>query len=162
MEKKHVASAVVLGLNDAIIEITGSLAGLTFALGSSKLIGVSGLIIGIAAALSMMASEFLSEQEDGETNKQAKYLALLTGIAYIVTVFLLVVPYFIFTNVWYSLIAMLIIAILIIIVYSIFMAKSTNQKFSKRFWKMAIISMAVAFVSFIIGYLLETMFGIRV
>lgn len=160
--RKHLASAVVLGLNDAIVEITGSLAGLTFALASAKLIGISGLVIGIAAALSMMASEFLSEQEDGEDGKESRYLAYLTGLTYISVVILLVIPYFMFSNVWYALLAMLLVAIGMIFFYSFHMAKLKEGSLGKRFWKMTIISMSVAFISFIIGYLLEAIFGIRV
>jgi VIT1/CCC1 family predicted Fe2+/Mn2+ transporter len=105
---------------------------------------------------------FGNEKEDGENNKQAKYLAGLTGISYLVTVLLLVIPYFIFTNVWTSLVVMLIIAILIISVYSYHMAKNKKQSFSKRFFTMSSISLSVAFVSFVIGYLLEYMFGLTI
>jgi vacuolar iron transporter family protein len=56
--------SIVLGLNDALVELTGTLAGLTFALQSGQLVVVSGLITGIAAAISMAASEYLSARAD--------------------------------------------------------------------------------------------------
>jgi len=42
--------SIVLGLNDALVEMTGALAGLTLALQNTRLIALSGLVTGIAAA----------------------------------------------------------------------------------------------------------------
>ncbi|MBD3225620.1 MAG: rubrerythrin family protein, partial [Caldithrix sp.] len=58
------AGAIVLGLNDALVELTGALAGLTFALQNNKLVAITGLITGFAASLSMAASGYLSSKED--------------------------------------------------------------------------------------------------
>ncbi len=111
---------VVLGLNDALIELTGALAGLTFALQNTRLIALAGLITGIAASFSMAASEYLStkaERGGSETNpiKSAVY----TGIAYILTVVLLVLPYLVFADYLLCLICTIAIAILIIFVSTI-------------------------------------------
>ena len=57
--------AMILGMNDAIVEITGTLAGLTLAMQNTRLIALSGLITGVAATLSMAASEYLAERSDG-------------------------------------------------------------------------------------------------
>jgi vacuolar iron transporter family protein len=58
------AGSVVLGLNDALVELTGALAGLTFAFRDTKLIALAGLITGISASFSMAASEYLSTKSD--------------------------------------------------------------------------------------------------
>jgi len=50
-ERLKYIGSVVLGLNDALIEFTGTLAGLTFALRNTQIIAVAGLIMGIAASL---------------------------------------------------------------------------------------------------------------
>ena len=63
-ERLRYAGSVVLGLNDALVELTGALAGLTLALQNVKLIALSGLITGIAASLSMAASEYLSTRSE--------------------------------------------------------------------------------------------------
>src|SRR3989304_527579 len=55
-ERLQYAGSVVLGLNDALVELTGALAGLTLALQNVKLIALSGLIPGIAASMSMAES----------------------------------------------------------------------------------------------------------
>ncbi|MCJ7433325.1 MAG: VIT1/CCC1 family protein [Anaerolineales bacterium] len=67
-ERLRYAGSVVLGLNDALVELTGALAGLTLALQNVKLIALSGLITGIAASLSMAASEYLSTRSE-DTSK---------------------------------------------------------------------------------------------
>ncbi len=96
-ERLQYAGSVVLGLNDALVELTGALAGLTLALQNGKLIALSGLITGIAASMSMAASEYLSTRSE-ETSKHPVRAAIYTGIAYIVTVTLLVLPYLLFEN----------------------------------------------------------------
>ena len=91
-ERLRYAGSVVLGLNDALVELTGALAGLTLALQNVKLIALSGLITGIAASLSMAASEYLATRSEN-TEKHPVRAAVYTGIAYIITVTLLVLPY---------------------------------------------------------------------
>ena len=49
-ERLNYIGSIVLGLNDALIELTGVLAGLSFALQNTRLIAVAGLITGIATA----------------------------------------------------------------------------------------------------------------
>ena len=46
-ERLQYVGSMVLGLNDALVELTGSLAGFTFAMQNTRLIALSGLIIGI-------------------------------------------------------------------------------------------------------------------
>ena len=66
-ERLNNMGAIVLGLNDALVELTGALAGFTFALGQPGKIAKLGLITGFAAAMSMAASAFLSARanQDG-------------------------------------------------------------------------------------------------
>ncbi len=58
-ERLRYVGSVVLGLNDALVELTGALAGFTLALANSRIIAMAGLITGIAASLSMAASEYI-------------------------------------------------------------------------------------------------------
>ena len=54
------------GLNDALVELTGALAGLTFAFKDSRTIALAGLITGISASFSMAASDYLSNKADDD------------------------------------------------------------------------------------------------
>ena len=113
-ERLNYVGSMVLGLNDALVELSGTLAGLTFALANSRLISLSGLITGIAASLSMAASEYLSSKS--ENNPNALKSSLYTGIAYIITVALLITPYLLLSNPYISLGIMLGTVVLIIFV----------------------------------------------
>lgn len=94
-------SAVVLGLNDALVEFTGALAGYTFALQHPKLVALTGGITGIAAALSMAASEYLSTRADND-GKNAVKASVYTGIAYLITVIALILPFVLMQNVYWA------------------------------------------------------------
>ncbi len=160
-ERLKYAGSVVLGLNDALVELTGALAGLSLALQNTKLIAMAGLITGIAASFSMAASEYLSQKaEDAEENagKSATY----TGIAYILTVALLILPYLIFDNYLVCLGLTLSIAILIIFIFNYYISVAKDLNFKRRFFEMAFISLGVAALSFGVGFVVKRAMGIDV
>ncbi len=158
---KYVGS-MVLGLNDALVELTGSLAGFTFALQDTKLIAISGLIVGISATFSMAASEFLSARSEGRNDafKSCTY----TGVAYLVTVGLLIAPYLLLDNSQFiiAFIAMIAVVVMIILVFSYYVSVVQDQKFGKRFLEMFLISIGVAILSFGVGLLAKNVIGIEV
>ncbi len=153
--------AVVLGLNDALVELTGTLAGLSFAFSKTTVIGFTGLIMGIAAALSMAASGYLaSQEEDDKKDINPVTAAVYTGVAYFLTVAFLVIPYFLFSQVDNALISMLVVTLLIIAAYNYYISVAKTVNFRKRFLSMAFISIGVAAISFGIGYFIKAYFGI--
>jgi len=157
------AGAIVLGLNDALVELTGALAGLTFALQNTNLVAVTGLITGFAASLSMAASGYLSFKEyDRGRGADINPLtsALYTGAAYILTVLLLVLPYFIINRPFAALSLTLILALLVVFSYTYYISVAKNTKFLPRFGEMAIISLTVAVISFGVGWVLKRVVGI--
>jgi vacuolar iron transporter family protein len=156
---KYVGS-VVLGLNDALVELTGALAGFTLALQNARLIAVVGLITGVAAALSMGASEYLSIRTDGSGGQHPIRASLYTGTTYIITVLFLVLPFFIFTSHYTAMLVTLIIGIIIIAGFTYYIAKINKVSFLSRFLEMAGISLGITLVSFAIGYLIRTYLGI--
>ena len=160
-ERLRYAGSIVLGLNDALVELTGALAGLTLALQNVKLIALSGLITGIAASMSMAASEYLSTRSE-ETTKHPVRAAIYTGIAYIITVALLVLPYLLFENYILDLAITLTTAVIIIAVFNYYISVAKGESFRERFTEMAVLSLSVAVFSFIIGYFIRTWLGIEV
>lgn len=161
-KRLNYAGAIVLGLNDALVEFTGTLAGLTFAFNNSIIIGSTGLVMGVAAALSMAASGYLATREDDQENVNPITSALYTGIAYILTVAVLVLPYFLLRNVRLALVLMLIATVLIIAGYTYYISVAKALSFRKRFLEMATISLVVAVISFGIGSLVKLLFGVEV
>jgi len=160
-ERLRYAGSVVLGLNDALVELTGALAGLTLALQNVKLIALSGLITGIAASLSMAASEYLATRSEN-TEKHPVRAAIYTGIAYIITVTLLVLPYLLFDNYILDLIITLTIGVLIIAVFNYYISIAKDEPFRKSFLEMAGLSLGVATFSFVIGYFIRQWLGVDV
>lgn len=158
-EKLHYIGSVVLGLNDALVELTGALAGLSFALQNTKLVGIAGIITGIAASLSMGASEYLSQK--AENQPRPLKAALYTGFTYIFTVLLLVAPFFLYHDYRIDLAISLMIAISIIFTFSYFVSVTQEVNFKHRFFEMASLSLGVALISFLIGIALRGWLGIE-
>jgi VIT1/CCC1 family predicted Fe2+/Mn2+ transporter len=163
-ERIEYAGSMVLGLNDALMELTGVLAGLTFAFQNGKIIGITGFITGVAAAMSMAASEYISvrEEADKNSNKSSLRSALYTGVAYIITVLILITPYFLFRNIYISLGVMLTFSILIILSYNFYITTAKGLSLWRRFAEMALISISVAGISFLVGVIVRTVFKVEV
>ena len=159
-ERLKYVGSMVLGLNDALVELTGSLAGFAFALQNSRLIALSGLIVGISATFSMASSEFLAARSEGRTDalKSCAY----TGVAYLLTVALLIAPYLLFSPGQYiaALVCMLVMVVAIIAGFTYYTSVAQDQPFSRRFLEMALISIGVAVVSFAVGILAKRFLGV--
>jgi VIT1/CCC1 family predicted Fe2+/Mn2+ transporter len=153
-ERLKYTGAVVRGLNDALVELTGALAGFTLAFARPRVVAVAGLITGIAASLSMAGSEYLGRKSE-PGGLQPGRAALYTGIAYGATVFLLILPYLLLTNLYLSLGAMLGAALLIIAFFNYYIAVAREEPFGRRFLEMVAISLGIAALSFGIGALVR-------
>lgn len=160
-ERLRYTGSIVLGLNDALVELTGALAGLTLALQNARLIALSGCITGVAAAFSMAASEYLSTKSE-ETDKDPLKAAVYTGLAYILTVIVLIFPYLILPNYYLSLVIALVAAIVIIFAFNYYISVAKDVPFRHRFLEMAGLSMGVAGFSFAIGFVLRILFNVDV
>ena len=153
--------SIVLGLNDALVELTGVLAGLTLALQNSRIIVISGLITGVAASLSMAGSEYLSTKAEGNGGRAGKS-AFYTGLAYILTVLFLIFPYLLLSNIYYSLVWTLINAVIIIAGFTYYVSIEEGVSFKRRFLEMLAISGGVTIISFGFGYLIRMFFGVAI
>jgi VIT1/CCC1 family predicted Fe2+/Mn2+ transporter len=161
-ERLRYVGSMVLGLNDALVELTGTIAGLTFALANTRLVALSGIITGIAATLSMAASNYLAERADG--NAEAVKSSVYTGAAYLVTVVLMVLPFLLFPVHMYiaAFVVMLAVMIFIIFFFNYYISVAKSVPFLHRFGEMAGISIGVAFISFLIGLAAKNLLGIEV
>ena len=160
-ESLKYAGSVVLGLNDALVELTGALAGFSFAFQKTNLIALAGLITGISASFSMAASEYLSQKsEEGEQDPVKS--AIYTGVAYIFTVLILVLPYFLFQNYMVSLAFTVFNALVIIAVFNYYISVAKGYSFKRRFTEMAVISVGVAAFSFLVGVIVRNVTGIEI
>lgn len=164
-ERLNFVGSIVLGMNDALVELTGALAGLTLAFSDMKIMILSGLVTGLSASFSMAASEYLSAR--AENDPRALRGALYTGFTYLVTVLILVLPYLLFLNStnpqvdkWIALGIMLTSVIIVIAGFNYYLAVVKDYNFKKRFLEMAAISLGVAGFAFLVSFLLSLALGI--
>jgi VIT1/CCC1 family predicted Fe2+/Mn2+ transporter len=160
-ERLRYMGSVVLGLNDALVEFTGMLAGLTFALQNSQIIAVAGLITGVAASLSMGSSEYLSQKSDGGTTDPVK-AAIYTGFTYMVTVVLLILPFLVLTSPYIALVLTLIGAVAVIFFFTYYISVAKDLPFRSRFIEMLAISFGIAAISFVIGLAIRLVLNVNV
>jgi len=162
-------SSIILGLSDALVELTGALAGLTFAFQELRVVALAGLVTGIAASFSMAASEFLATKEENSERSPIK-AAIFTGIAYMLTVMLLVTPYLWLDDTSAIMLGLephiqalcitLIIGLLIIALFNFYVSIAQDHSFKQRFTEMTSILIVVTGISFAIGLILREWFGI--
>lgn len=160
-ERLRYVGSMVLGLSDALVELTGTLVGLTFSLRNTSLVALSGIITGISASLSMAGSEYLSTKSEGESKNPVK-ASIITGLTYILAVFFLVFPYFIFKNYILSFIFTLIFALFLVLFFTFYISVAQEIEFKKRFLEMFFIIISVSLITFIIGILVRKFLGLEI
>lgn len=153
-------SAIVLGMNDALVELTGALAGFTMALGNNRLIALAGLTTGVAATLSMAAAEFLSQE--AAKNSRSKKAALVTGLTYLTTTAILLLPFFIIKEPLPALALCLFFAASVIFCFTYATSRVTHTPFLTAFLRMLLISFSVAAIAFAISWGAKAWWGIDV
>ncbi len=159
-ERLKYTGSVVLGLNDALVELMGVLAGLTFALQDSRYVALTGIITGFAAAMSMAASEYLSTKNEAGTKSPFR-AAFYTGIAYILTVVVLITPYLVIPSLYAALGTAFAASIVIIAFFNFYISVARDIPFRSRFLEMAGLSLGVAVLSFLAGMVVRIVFGIE-
>jgi VIT1/CCC1 family predicted Fe2+/Mn2+ transporter len=159
-ERLKYTGSIVLGLNDAVVELTGALAGFTLALQNTKLIALTGSITGIAAALSMGASEYLSTKTEKRGQSPGR-AAVYTGGAYIMAVVVLILPYMVLDSLYLCLASALAAAVAIIAGFNYYISVAREEPFRSRFLEMAGLSLGVAGITFVIGLVLRRFLGVE-
>ncbi len=162
IEERKIAymSSIVLGLNDALVELSGTLAGLSFALRNSKLIGLAGVITGVAAAMSMASAEYLSQKSEKQGRKNPLLAALFTGVAYVITVIILVFPYLVLANYLWALLWSVFNGIFAVILFSFFISIINDRPFKKVCFEMLGLNFGVILLSFGVGLLVRKWLGV--
>lgn len=160
-ERLKYIGSMVLGLNDALVEISGAIVGFSLALQRPRLVGIVALITGIAGALSMSAASYLAVKEENDDRVPFK-AGLYTGIAYIATIVILILPYFLFSNIFLCLSLMIVVAFLLIYGFTFYISVAKDLNFKRRFFEMAGIGLGVAIINFAVGLIIRSVFGIDV
>lgn len=161
-ERLNYVGAMVLGLNDALVELTGTIAGMTFVLMNTTLIALAGIITGVSATLSMAASNYLAERAEGNPN--ALKASIYTGLTYLLTVIFLVFPYLIMPTDMYlpALLCMIATVVFLVFIFNYYIAVVKSEPFWSKFMEMTAISLSVALIAFLLGLGAKMLFGIEI
>ncbi|MBD5391518.1 hypothetical protein HDR66_01785 [bacterium] len=153
------AGAIVLGMHDALVEISGIIAGLTFAITDQRIIIMTAVIAAISASMSMAAANYQANRAD--KNPHAGRCAIYTGIAYIATCVILIIPFAIIENRFIALGMMGMNAALVIFGFNC-MVPDDDRPLLKRFAQMFSICAIVAITSFAIGIIAKHFLGVNI
>lgn len=151
---------MVLGMHDALVELTGIIAGLTFAIASNRVIIMTGAIAAVAASLSMAAANYMAQRADGRPD--ALISALYTGIMYVGTSAALLVPFCIIPNRFWALGVMSGVVVAIVFVFNWCMGKINNSPWMRTFLEMLGVCLGVSVASFIIGQAAKYFLGVQI
>jgi VIT1/CCC1 family predicted Fe2+/Mn2+ transporter len=160
-ERLSYSPDIVRGMNVAIVETIGALAGLTFAFQDRQVVIKTIIIIGIIMSLSVMSTEYLATKSDKSAESPIKSL-IYAGLANIVTIVVLLLPYILFQNIYIALLVSIIVAMFVIYSFSFYISIVKGISITKRFLEMAVISLGITALAFGVGLLARLILHIEV
>lgn len=150
---------IALGLADAIVEITGVHAGFLGVTGSTLVAGISGLIVGFAAAISMGSAAYIQAKQEVERSAIAS--AVATGVSYIISVVMLALPYFLTRYMATAFLVSVAVGILMIALLTFYSTVVFDRHFWREFLEAVGLMLGTAVATFFVGKLLGRIFGIE-
>jgi VIT1/CCC1 family predicted Fe2+/Mn2+ transporter len=150
---------VALGLADAIIEITGVHAGFLGVTSSTLIAGIAGLVVGFAAALSMASAAYLQAKHGASSSPTRS--AIITGAAYLLTVTVLALPYFLLADMLLAFGLSVSLAVVTMAVFTFYGAVISEKSFPREFLISLALVMGTALGTYLFGDFLGTVFGIK-
>ncbi|HUC01897.1 MAG TPA: VIT1/CCC1 family protein [Candidatus Paceibacterota bacterium] len=150
---------IVLGLADAIVEITGVHAGFLGVTGSTLIAGVAGVIVGFAAAISMGSAGYLQAKQDPE--KSALLSGFITWASYFCSVILLALPYFLIRVMVPAFIISTSVGIVLVAGFTFYGAIVFDRKFWREFGETVGLMLATALATFLLGTVVGNIFHVH-
>jgi vacuolar iron transporter family protein len=153
-------SFIVLGLADAVVEISGIHAGSLGIYGRTALAGLAGIIAGMAASIAMGTAAYAQAKQGFQGS--AKWSAIYTGVSYMITAVLLALPYFLTGNMGEALATSLIVGVILVAAMTFYDTVVSARPFKRQFGEIAGIILAASLVLFVAGTLVGQYLGIRI
>jgi VIT1/CCC1 family predicted Fe2+/Mn2+ transporter len=153
-------SFIVLGLADALVEVTGIHAGSLGIYNKTELAGLAGIIAGAAASLAMASAAYAQAKQGFQGS--AKASAVYTGISYFVTAVILATPYFLTGNMVNALASSLTLAVVIITFTTYYSSVISNKPFMRDFLEILGIMFGVTAALYVFGFIIRLTTGIGV
>jgi VIT1/CCC1 family predicted Fe2+/Mn2+ transporter len=149
-------SFIVLGLADALVEISGIHAGSLGFYDRTEIAGLAGVIAGGAASLAMASAAFAQAKQGFKGS--ARLSAAYTGISYFVTAIFLATPYFLTSNMILALGTSLTVAVIILAVTTWYSTVVQEKPFLRDFVEILAILFAATIVLYVFGYVVRVEF----
>ncbi|MEM1509123.1 MAG: VIT1/CCC1 family protein [Thermofilaceae archaeon] len=149
--------SMALGMSDAMIEMSGVLAGFLGFTESSVQTGIAGLIVGVSASMSMAAASFL--QAKHEIGKKPGSAALTTGIFYLSTVGLLTLPFFTGLSMLVALMFSMLLALAVLAAFTFYSSTILGGKFLREYFENMLVIILVVAAGFIFGDIVKELAG---
>jgi VIT1/CCC1 family predicted Fe2+/Mn2+ transporter len=146
-------SFVVLGLADALVEITGIHAGSLGIYQLTRIAGLAGIVAGAAASLAMASAAYAQAKQGFKGS--AKLSAVYTGVSYFITAIILATPYFLFQNQVVALSTSMIAAVIIVTLITYYSTVISGKPFMRDFLEITLIMFGVTVALYLFGYFIH-------
>jgi VIT1/CCC1 family predicted Fe2+/Mn2+ transporter len=153
-------SFIVLGLADALVEITGIHAGSLGIYNKTEYAGLAGVVAGAAASLAMASAAFAQAKQGFQGS--AKLSAVYTGVSYFITAIILATPYFLTSTMLFALTSSLTLAVIILAMTTYYSTVISGKPFSRDFLEILLIMLGVTVALYFFGYLIRDSLGITI
>jgi VIT1/CCC1 family predicted Fe2+/Mn2+ transporter len=153
-------SFVVLGLADALVEISGIHAGWLGLFEKTEIAGLAGVVAGGAASLAMASAAFAQAKQG--FSGSARLSATYTGVSYFVTAIILATPYFLTSSMILALGTSLGLAVVILAITTWYSIVIQQKPFLRDFLEILAILFGTTILVFLLGSFVSSAFpGIR-
>lgn len=150
---------IALGLSDSVIEVTGVHAGFLGVTASTLVAGVAGIIVGLAASISMGVAAYLKAKS--ELRSRPITSGGVTGVAYILSTVLLALPYFLTHDMLLAFTSSIALAVLLAGLFTYYVSVVQDMGFKREMLENTSLLLGTAAVTFIFGEFIGSAFGIR-
>jgi len=151
-------SFIVLGLADAVVEISGIHAGSLGIYNKTELAGLAGVVAGMAASIAMASAAYAQAKQGFEGS--AKLSAIYTGVSYMFTAIFLALPYFLTGSMITALAVSLAVGVVLVAMMTYYDTVISARKFKRQFAEIAGIIFAASFALYIAGTLIRQLLGL--
>jgi VIT1/CCC1 family predicted Fe2+/Mn2+ transporter len=153
-------SFIVLGLADAIVEISGIHAGSLGVYNSTELTGLAGIVAGAAASISMASAAFAQAKQGFQGS--AKISAMATGLSYFANAVLLAAPYFLISKPALAMGASLTAALGVLVFTSYYNSIISGADFRRDLAELAGTMFGASVALLLLGEAIRMYFGIAI
>ena len=150
---------IALGLADAIVEITGVHAGFLGVTGSTLIAGISGIIVGFAAAISMGSASYLQAKQ--EPDKSAILSGFATGLSYFFSVICLALPYFLIATMIMAFIVSTTVGIILLAGFTFYGSVVNDRPFLREFGESVALMLGTALATYLLGTIVGKVFHVN-